>query len=147
MENLTDFHHVALAHSAGTSAVMFIEPRLCTPLTAEDESQAVGGSDCPPHRMFTDVYGASIMPDIRSLALTEDAQMLGSSTRDPLPITPKRLMVHTKPHPGVLTGTAEQAQAQRRWRAQAHRRRLGNESAGGEERTSFSGTGLPWTSA
>lgn len=67
-------------------AVLFIEPRLFTPLTVKDVAAAVGGSVSELHRQVTDVYGVSVAAYIRARRLSEAARMLREGDRDVLGI-------------------------------------------------------------
>lgn len=70
-------------------AVLFIEPRLFSPLTSQSVADAVGGSVYQLHRYFTDVYGVSLAAYIRARRMSEAARMLRSSQRDVLSIALK----------------------------------------------------------
>jgi AraC-like DNA-binding protein/predicted transcriptional regulator YdeE len=57
-------------------AVLFIEPRLFTPLRAQDVANAVGGALSELQRQVTQVYGISVAAYIRARRLSEAARML-----------------------------------------------------------------------
>lgn len=67
-------------------AVLFIEPRLFTPLRAQDVANAVGGALSELQRQVTQVYGISVAAYIRARRLSEAARMLREGAQDVLGI-------------------------------------------------------------